>query len=672
MIALLGILVNNLWEGAAIALAAWLVLRLARDVNATTRYVVWTCALAATVVLPVFTTFAVTRGQETKTSSSAPTAVYSAPVLRVTGTKTAPFVSPAKNTPVTPDSGVTSPSNRVVVVPQWLVWSALGIWSLVGIWQVVRFIFGVVALERLKRNATPLPIEYRQDLPRWNAAEDVRAGVRLCVSDEITVPIAVGLFDAMILIPQALLEQLPHDDVDRILLHELTHLRRRDDWIHAFQRLVSALCFFNPAVTFIARQMDLEREVSCDDSVVERDGLHPVPYATCLTKMAEIASWPYRPMAAPGVFDTRRSLSIRVERLLKSARNNRTSFAAAPALMAVMVMSAAGIAGAAVSSHFTFALPVFCDAQETSTLADAYAPGALSLPWERLKVNTPPTKPTTAVKHSAPATKPAIQTKPTVQTKPAIKTQATATAIKVFQTSEVRVARKPAMKVRVFAQLATKPAILAVTNQPSEDPSRDYIQELADAGYRGLTLNELLELRSVGVDAAYIRAIEAAGFPHPSPRELVETRASGVTPSVITDLRRRFGSLSLRDIVELHAVGVTSDYVDSLSRAGYQNLRARDVLELRAVGVTPENIAALRNRLHDVSLRQLGELRAVGVDPDYIDSLSRAGYSGLSAEQLEQLRSLGIDADYIKKVHAHGFNNVTVQQLIEMKATGLL
>ncbi len=41
--------------------------------------------------------------------------------------------------------------------------------------------------------------------------------VRLCVSDETDVPVAVGLFDAMILIPRSLLDQLSEPEVDQIM-----------------------------------------------------------------------------------------------------------------------------------------------------------------------------------------------------------------------------------------------------------------------------------------------------------------------------------------------------------------------------------------------------------------------------------------------------------------------
>ncbi len=58
---------------------------------------------------------------------------------------------------------------------------------------------GLIRLEQLKRDALPLSVEYRDAMPQWIRANKGARDVRLCVSDETDVPVAVGLFDAMIL-----------------------------------------------------------------------------------------------------------------------------------------------------------------------------------------------------------------------------------------------------------------------------------------------------------------------------------------------------------------------------------------------------------------------------------------------------------------------------------------
>ncbi len=314
------VLLNSLWEGIAIALLCAAILRFTRATNATTRASVLTGALLACAVLPFATAF-ITIG-------------IHAPA-KVSQTSSHITVSPRRETsalkayPVQGVQGMngdaTVPFRRMQInIPRIAIVTIVGLWLLAALVALVRLTISLLHLERLKHDALPLAVDYRSHMSRWTQASKGGRGVRLCRSPEIAVPIAVGLFDAMILVPETLIEELSPEDVDRILLHELAHLRRGDDWINAIERITQALFFFNPGIQWIVGQLDLEREVVCDDWVLNQTTeIHQ--YATCLARVAEITAWPYRAMSAPGAFVTRRSMSIRVERLLQAGRDIRTS-----------------------------------------------------------------------------------------------------------------------------------------------------------------------------------------------------------------------------------------------------------------------------------------------------------------------------------------------------------
>ena len=255
-------------------------------------------------------------------------------------------VAARREAPAThPAGSVAAPrtSERLrVTLPVPAAFGIFGLWLVLASYSLVRLAIGLVRLEQLKRDALPLPVEYRDAMPQWLRANKGARDVRLCVSGETDVPIAVGLFDAMILVPRSLLERLSEPEVDQICLHELAHLRRADDWTNGLQRVISGLLGWNPATQFIGQQLDLEREVACDDWVLSFVG-KVRPYALCLTKMAESASWPRHPIPAPGVFATRKHISLRIERLLGAGRNIATSLAVAPAAAAVAVVAAIGL-----------------------------------------------------------------------------------------------------------------------------------------------------------------------------------------------------------------------------------------------------------------------------------------------------------------------------------------
>ncbi|MDP9024180.1 MAG: pentapeptide repeat-containing protein [Candidatus Eremiobacteraeota bacterium] len=330
------ILVNGLWQGALIAFITWVALRLFSAANASTRYAVWALALAAVVIVPVATSLSrvAIDGQDVQHRVT-PATVSQRNVSRLSidGVKhdvirVRSHVSAPGRTKAGVPARASAPENHSFryAVPTLAAAVAFGLWGVVAIFVVVRLIVALLALERLKTDALPLGMEYRETMPRWDAALKGHRDVRLCVSDEIEVPVAIGLFDSMILLPAHLIRSLEPAEIDQISLHELAHLLRSDDWTNGLQRLACALLFFNPAVLFIARQLDIEREVACDDYVLQLIGTVK-PYAFCLTKMAEMTAWPHRALPAPGVFVTRKNISIRIERLLRSGRAIGSSIA---------------------------------------------------------------------------------------------------------------------------------------------------------------------------------------------------------------------------------------------------------------------------------------------------------------------------------------------------------
>jgi uncharacterized protein YjbI with pentapeptide repeats/beta-lactamase regulating signal transducer with metallopeptidase domain len=338
---------NSLWEDAIVIACVWMLLRAYPRINAATRYLIWSAALAAAVIVPVATTVPFL----SMSPPAAATPAVKAPVRSVTRAFTASVKPSAVRNPiVASERPVDRPTLRRlhVSLPIWLAVVAASAWALVALAGLLQLGAGLFRLERLKRDALPLPIEYRDGMSHWNGALKGHRDVRLCVSDQIDVPVAVGLFDSMILIPRELLARLSHEEVDQIALHELAHLRRADDWTNGIQRVVLAVFGWNPGIRFATAQLDLEREVACDDHVLSSSSVVR-PYAMCLAKMAESSSWPRRPMAAPAVFATRKHLSLRIERLLFAGRATGTRASFGAAAFAIAAVCAVGVAIATIA-----------------------------------------------------------------------------------------------------------------------------------------------------------------------------------------------------------------------------------------------------------------------------------------------------------------------------------
>jgi beta-lactamase regulating signal transducer with metallopeptidase domain len=265
-------LVECLVEGTLIALCAALLLRLRRRHSSGTRFAVWFSALMAIAALPFLAGILVSMSSSIET-------------LR--GTTSAALH----------DSAITLPASWALYL-----FSAWAIVALVSLSRLVVSLRGVRALRKRCIAIDPAQLDplLRQTLEnaRVPHSEPARSEVEgrfslggkqeiaLCTSDQVQVPTAIGFFQPAVVIPAWLLEDLSPEELNQILLHELAHLRRRDDWTNLAQQIVKALFFFHPAVWWIERKLSLEREMACDDAVLAATA-KPHAYAECLTHLAE-------------------------------------------------------------------------------------------------------------------------------------------------------------------------------------------------------------------------------------------------------------------------------------------------------------------------------------------------------------------------------------------------
>jgi beta-lactamase regulating signal transducer with metallopeptidase domain len=157
------------------------------------------------------------------------------------------------------------------------------VWALIAGFLFLRLAVSLWHVRQLGREAREV-----SNPELMTVVQDFQAGrkVRLCVSDLVRVPTAIGFFRPSIVLPSWVLEELPPDELKVILLHELAHLRRWDDWTNLVQKYLKAIFFFHPAVWWIESRLVLERELACDDMVVSRTR-NPRAYAASLVSLAE-------------------------------------------------------------------------------------------------------------------------------------------------------------------------------------------------------------------------------------------------------------------------------------------------------------------------------------------------------------------------------------------------
>ncbi len=95
-----------------------------------------------------------------------------------------------------------------------------------------------------------------------------------------------GIAQPVLVWPEGISERLDDAHVEAILAHEVGHVRRRDNLFAAIHMLVEAIFWFHPLVWFLGTRLVEEREVACDEEVLELGSERQI-YAESILKICE-------------------------------------------------------------------------------------------------------------------------------------------------------------------------------------------------------------------------------------------------------------------------------------------------------------------------------------------------------------------------------------------------
>ncbi len=183
------------------------------------------------------------------------------------------------------------------------------VWLAGTIMLLVRTVGDLVAVERLVARAKPLVLP--------DALRRRMGDVRVASSNEAPGPMAAGLFRPCIVLPESI--ALGSPGMAALLEHERAHIERNDMLVALIQRLTLAVLWWSPALHWISRRIDEEREVSCDETAVERTG-DARAFARSLTSQAENQLWARAPRLAVGAIGPRSQVGRRIKRLIEIAK----------------------------------------------------------------------------------------------------------------------------------------------------------------------------------------------------------------------------------------------------------------------------------------------------------------------------------------------------------------
>lgn len=106
-------------------------------------------------------------------------------------------------------------------------------------------------------------------------------------------PLVTGLLRPCIFLPQDFDQRFNREEQVWVLIHELTHIHRKDLWVQFVMESMRGLFWFNPLVHLAAYFMQADQELACDYSVLnKRNGQDRYQYGKALMAGATSARHP--------------------------------------------------------------------------------------------------------------------------------------------------------------------------------------------------------------------------------------------------------------------------------------------------------------------------------------------------------------------------------------------
>ena len=518
--------------------------------------------------------------------------------------------------------------------------------------------------------------------PEWlrtahDAAErlELRRPVLLLRARGAVMPATGGLLWPSVVLPDTA-DQWPDDRRHAVLAHELAHVKRFDTLTQALAQVACVLFWWHPAVWYAARRLRVERERACDDLVL-RGGTRASDYAAHLLEIARSHKGPRVARTALVSMARPSQLESRLLWVLDGARARGVPSPRATVLSMLLGLLAVGSLSAMQP------IPALATGGEAAASARASAlmqngDGKMGGPGVRAKDRALDE----AMDRGWDGALDGVD------------------GVRDAALDRTRDAANRAGRARTPGD--TIPTVEELVAMRAVGVDAQYIEELRTAGYTRLTPEMLISMRATGVSARYAAAIRDAGFGQVDAEKLVSLRAVGVTPAYLAELRRygytrltadevssmravgvdgayldalrRHGhtGLSAETVTRMKAVGVTGAYIEQMSQAGYGRLSAEELTSLRALGVNAQYVAQMRGAgLDRLDVETITDLRAVGVTAAYIRELAEVGLTGLSARQLVELKGARVTAAYVRELEAAGFRRLPAAELIRLRTSGV-
>ena len=261
-------LLRHLWQSTVFTAGVWLLTLALRRNAARLRYRLWMTA-SLKFLLP----FSLLIAAGARLSSPGHFVRAQPKIVTVVEGVAQPLLEawPANATTPVSVAGIGTGGTTAHASTDWLPLLLLSAWAAGTLLLLARWMRSWQRLRATVRRGEPVALA--DGTPALMVAESVEPGI-------------FGIMRPVLVLPRGIAEQLSAEQLDAIMAHELSHMRRRDNLTAALHMLVEAVFWFHPLVWWLETRLVEERERACDEAVLE-SRRQPVAYAEAILNVCK-------------------------------------------------------------------------------------------------------------------------------------------------------------------------------------------------------------------------------------------------------------------------------------------------------------------------------------------------------------------------------------------------
>jgi bla regulator protein BlaR1 len=247
-------LIHSLWQGLLLAFITGIIMTFTKKARSVTRYALITGCLFTFLAICCGTfIYEWDRGSAATNALSMTATISGISVLRDYAIRHWPAAL-----------AQYCSEHAIVIVATWFAFFSFKCWQMNRAFQYVR---------RVRTTQRQQPGLFWQDkMTALTQQLQINRTVTLLESGITKIPVVIGHIKPIIYMPIGLLANLPAEQVEAVLLHELAHIRRNDYLLNFLQNIAETIFFFNPGLLWVSSLLKQEREHCCDDVALAHTG----------------------------------------------------------------------------------------------------------------------------------------------------------------------------------------------------------------------------------------------------------------------------------------------------------------------------------------------------------------------------------------------------------------